>query len=114
MYIQGTLLPHKDIYRDTLTKTLMPLGSKMDVLSTPKSNIIYSSNQSIAEKVVLRIAELGITPRDMDSYPISIKLLLNDALYHCRQNPPSDWSTAAYNLLQRNDLAAQMTLLEKV
>ena len=39
--------------------------------------------------------------------PAGISLILNDAIYSCRTNPPADWPEAAYRLIVRQDLAAQ-------
>lgn len=111
IYIKGILEPEKEITFNSLLKQITPFNHKMEILSTPKSKVVANNQKPIEEQVVLQIVELGITSRDMDSFPIAIKLLLHEALFKCRENPPSDWPASAYNLLQRNDLAAQKEML---
>lgn len=48
----------------------------------------------------------GITRRELQTLPAGIALLLNDAIYSCRSDPPSDWPESAYRLIVRQDLAA--------
>lgn len=48
----------------------------------------------------------GITRRELQTLPAGIALLLNDAIYSCRTDPPSDWPESAYRLIVRQDLAA--------
>jgi len=48
-----------------------------------------------------------VTRRELQTLPASIALLLNDAIYSCRSDPPSDWPETAYRLIVRQDLAAQ-------
>lgn len=48
----------------------------------------------------------GVTRRELQTFPAGIALLLNDAIYSCRRDPPSDWPESAYRLIVRQDLAA--------
>jgi len=48
-----------------------------------------------------------MTRRELQTLPAGIALLLNDAIYSCRSDPPSDWPESAYRLIVRQDLAAQ-------
>jgi len=48
-----------------------------------------------------------MTRRELLTLPAGIALLLNDAIYSCRSDPPSDWPEPAYRLIVRQDLAAQ-------
>ena len=36
-----------------------------------------------------------------------VSLLLKEAMFQCREQPPGDWSKAAYTLIGREDLARQ-------
>jgi hypothetical protein len=49
----------------------------------------------------------GMTRRELQTMPAGIALLLNDAIYSCRSDPPSDWPESAYRLIVRQDLVAQ-------
>jgi hypothetical protein len=49
----------------------------------------------------------GMTRRELQTLPAGIALLLNDAIYSCRSDPPSNWPESAYRLIVRQDLAAQ-------
>jgi hypothetical protein len=48
----------------------------------------------------------GMTRRELQTLPAGISLFLNDAIYSCRKDPPSDWPESAYRLIVRQDLAA--------
>lgn len=48
----------------------------------------------------------GMTRRELQTLPAGIALLLNEAIYSCRKDPPSDWPESAYRLIVRQDLAA--------
>lgn len=60
------------------------------------------------------MTEMNITNRVLDTLPVGVSLLLYDAMWSCRENPPADWPTAAYSLLWRADLAAQSRIIDKV
>lgn len=64
-------------------------------------------NGTIHERVVTLMTEAGIKSCDLDSFPIGINLLLHNALWLCREQPPMDWNSDMYNLLLRLDLANQ-------
>uniref|UniRef100_A0A1Y1M734 Uncharacterized protein n=1 Tax=Photinus pyralis TaxID=7054 RepID=A0A1Y1M734_PHOPY len=111
VYIKGTSRPGSDICIDSFINHIS-FKSRVDSCSTPKSKIIHS-HENIFEKLVLLMTEMGVTNRDLDTYPIGIKLLFYGALWKCRESPPVNWSPEAYNLLQRTDLAAQAELIKK-
>lgn len=60
------------------------------------------------------MTEMGLTNRELETYPIAVNLLLYDAIWQSRENPPSDWPAESYTLLQRPDLATQAQVSEKV
>lgn len=53
------------------------------------------------------MTDVGMTRRNLDTIPAALNLVLHEALWQCRENPPTDWSSDAYYLLQRPDLAVQ-------
>lgn len=111
MYVKGSRNPNSEICID---KLIIQVSSacKLERFSTPKSKVISATN--ISEKIAILMTNMGITSRDLDSYPTAINLLLYNALWQCRENPPTNWANNAYNLLQRYDLAAHSELLKKV
>lgn len=98
---------------DTLIKTVIPLSAKSKPFSTPKSKTILME-KTVHERAVLLMTEMNITTKVLDSLPVGISLLLYDALWTCRENPPTSWTAAAYNLMWRADLAAQSQISKLV
>ncbi|CAH1791675.1 unnamed protein product [Owenia fusiformis] len=65
---------------------------------------------TVFERVVLYMAELGMTSKDLDLLPFGISHPLYEAIHHCRANPPSDWPDDAYILIGREDLHQQANI----
>ncbi|KAL7987272.1 hypothetical protein Chor_006191 [Crotalus horridus] len=65
------------------------------------------SASSLAEKLVVWMANVGFTLRDLESLPFGVALPIRDAIYHCRQQPASDWPEAVCLLIGRQDLSKQ-------
>ncbi|MEJ1278730.1 anaphase promoting complex subunit 1 [Cricetulus griseus] len=66
-----------------------------------------SSVSSLAEKLVVWMTSVGFTLRDLETLPFGIALPIRDAIYHCREQPDSDWSEAVCLLIGRQDLSKQ-------
>ncbi|KAJ7419604.1 Anaphase-promoting complex subunit 1 [Pitangus sulphuratus] len=66
-----------------------------------------SSVSSLAEKLVLWMTNVGFTLRDLESLPFGVALPIRDAIYHCREQPASDWPEAVCLLIGRQDLSKQ-------
>uniref|UniRef100_A0A8D2Q5M5 Anaphase-promoting complex subunit 1 n=1 Tax=Varanus komodoensis TaxID=61221 RepID=A0A8D2Q5M5_VARKO len=66
-----------------------------------------SSASSLAEKLVVWMTNVGFTLRDLESLPFGVALPIRDAIYHCRQQPASDWPEAVCLLIGRQDLSKQ-------
>ncbi|XP_045465674.1 anaphase-promoting complex subunit 1 isoform X2 [Harmonia axyridis] len=66
------------------------------------------------EEVVLLMTQMDITNEVLNSLPYGLYLFFYDALWKCRENPPSNWPTEAYLLIQREDLAYISKVSEKV
>ncbi|KAF3826557.1 hypothetical protein GH733_009082 [Mirounga leonina] len=49
----------------------------------------------------------GFTLRDLETLPFGIALPIRDAVYHCREQPASDWPEAVCLLIGRQDLSKQ-------
>ncbi|XP_070590725.1 anaphase-promoting complex subunit 1 isoform X1 [Erythrolamprus reginae] len=65
------------------------------------------STSSLAEKLVVWMANVGFTLRDLESLPFGVALPIRDAVYHCRQQPASDWPESVCLLIGRQDLSKQ-------
>ncbi|XP_054840642.1 anaphase-promoting complex subunit 1 [Eublepharis macularius] len=66
-----------------------------------------TSTSSLAEKLVIWMTNVGFTLRDLESLPFGVALPIRDAIYHCRQQPASDWPEAVCLLIGRQDLSKQ-------
>lgn len=97
---------------DSFIKTVLPTSSKCEPFSASKPKTILIE-RSVQEKAVMLMTEMNITTRVLDSLPAGISLMFYDAIWSCRENPPTNWPPAAYNLLWRADLAAQSQILER-
>ncbi|GBP50317.1 Anaphase-promoting complex subunit 1 [Eumeta japonica] len=58
-----------------------------------------------AAATVLLLCNRGITLRHIDALPPAVALLFAEVFGRCRSAPPPDWPAAAYQLVQRDDLA---------
>nr|XP_016852667.1 PREDICTED: anaphase-promoting complex subunit 1 isoform X2 [Anolis carolinensis] len=77
-------------------------------LEEPRGSFRHSTSaSSLAEKLVLWMTSVGFTLRDLESLPFGVALPIRDAIYHCRQQPASDWPEAVCLLIGRQDLSKQ-------
>ncbi|XP_012268770.2 anaphase-promoting complex subunit 1 isoform X2 [Athalia rosae] len=93
---------------EQFTKLVIPAGSRVDSqdLSKPVRENPTSSEYVGSERAVLLFHEMGMSCKDLEIFPPGISLLLNEVMHRCRERPPSNWPTAAYTLIDRQDLAA--------
>ncbi|XP_050315622.1 anaphase-promoting complex subunit 1 [Anthonomus grandis grandis] len=77
-----------------------------------RSVLINNSHSATIEQVVLLMVEMKIDTRYIETLPIGLYFLLYNALWKCRENPPTDWPLEAYHLLWRDDLVAQAQKIE--
>lgn len=47
-----------------------------------------------------------MTKEDLEILPPAISLMIKDVMHRCRECPPSNWPMHAYELIDRQDLAA--------
>ncbi|XP_017782212.1 PREDICTED: anaphase-promoting complex subunit 1 [Nicrophorus vespilloides] len=112
IYMHGVTKENVELNYDNFIKYISPPGVKS---KAPDANLKVNydvTNDLTEQKVVLLMAELGITTRDLETYPAGVNFVLHDALWRCRENPPTDWPPEAFNLLQRPDLASQAQIIE--
>ena len=62
---------------------------------------------SLSEKCSPFLSPSGFTLRDLETLPFGIALPIRDAIYHCREQPASDWPEAVCLLIGRQDLSKQ-------
>ncbi|CAN0504049.1 unnamed protein product [Rangifer tarandus platyrhynchus] len=66
-----------------------------------------TSVSSLGERLVVWMTNVGFTLRDLETLPFGIALPIRDAIYHCREQPASDWPEAVCLLIGRQDLSKQ-------
>ena len=74
--------------------------------------VLFLSNIREFDRFYHDDAEIRLTPcslagLDVDSLVDSVRLLVLEAVHHCRRDPPDDWPSAAYDVIGRNDLSQQ-------
>uniref|UniRef100_A0A4X1VU54 Anaphase-promoting complex subunit 1 n=1 Tax=Sus scrofa TaxID=9823 RepID=A0A4X1VU54_PIG len=80
--------------------------SRLVVLVCIQSRII-GTLASLSEKCSPFLSPSGFTLRDLETLPFGIALPIRDAIYHCREQPASDWPEAVCLLIGRQDLSKQ-------
>lgn len=65
------------------------------------------SGKSKLKLFLLSFNYKGFTLRDLETLPFGIALPIRDAIYHCREQPASDWPEAVCLLIGRQDLSKQ-------
>lgn len=99
-----------ETYLDKLVIPLAPPGGKAEQpVKRPAPTATTASH-----RVVEMMTEMGLTNRELETYPPAVNFLTYNAIWKSRENPPSDWPAESYTLLQRPDLAAQAQVVEKV
>uniref|UniRef100_A0A8C4LFD5 Anaphase promoting complex subunit 1 n=1 Tax=Equus asinus TaxID=9793 RepID=A0A8C4LFD5_EQUAS len=58
-------------------------------------------------RLVVLVCIQSFTLRDLETLPFGIALPIRDAIYHCREQPASDWPEAVCLLIGRQDLSKQ-------
>ncbi|XP_025210775.1 anaphase-promoting complex subunit 1 [Theropithecus gelada] len=66
-----------------------------------------NSGKSKLKFFLLSFNYKGFTLRDLETLPFGIALPIRDAIYHCREQPASDWPEAVCLLIGRQDLSKQ-------
>ncbi|GJQ69220.1 putative complex, subunit [Trypoxylus dichotomus] len=98
-----------ETYLDMLVQSLTPPGGKPEPTQLRKTSTAVNASRRVVEIMT----EMGLTTRELETYPPAINFLLYNAIWNSRENPPGDWPAESYTLLQRPDLAAQAQVVEK-
>ncbi|XP_060532637.1 anaphase-promoting complex subunit 1 isoform X2 [Cylas formicarius] len=64
------------------------------------------------EQVVLMMVEMKLDTKYIETLPAGVAFLIYNALWKCRERPPSDWPVEAYRLVGRDDLVAHAQKVE--
>ncbi|XP_033629947.1 anaphase-promoting complex subunit 1-like [Asterias rubens] len=102
-----------------LKKTFRRLSSagqpvKQSDTNTQLSDFINAHQElSGAQRTVLFMTQIGFTLKDLEALSLGVALPLCEAIYQCREKPPSYWPEEAYVLMKRQDLSAQARLLKE-
>lgn len=92
---------------DTFIRIIIPLGSRVDHVD---DNLKHEKDKLLKRPIIETIAllyhEMGMTKKDLMTLPPGVSLMLKDVMHRCRERPPANWPAAAYELVDRQDLAA--------
>ncbi|XP_076632222.1 anaphase promoting complex subunit 1 [Colletes latitarsis] len=94
---------------DKFVKHIIPVGSRIDFQENGgkyDKEIFKKVEYSTTDRIVLLYHEMGMTKKDLEILPPGVSLLLKDVMHRCRERPPSNWPMEAYELIDRQDLAA--------
>ncbi|XP_029167221.1 anaphase-promoting complex subunit 1 isoform X2 [Nylanderia fulva] len=90
-------------------KLIVPAGSRIDVQesgSKSDKEMLKKLERPTTDRIILLYHEMGMTKEDLEILPPVISLMIKDVMHKCRESPPSNWPTHAYELVDRQDLAA--------
>lgn len=76
-----------------------------DMLSLHAASVTARTAHDI-NSVVYSLVSLGYSSADLLTLPAGLSVPLFDAILACREDPPLDWPSPAYELIGRRDLAA--------
>ncbi|XP_078205059.1 anaphase-promoting complex subunit 1 isoform X3 [Callithrix jacchus] len=108
LYILGDESSVSDESSQYLTKiTIAPQKLQVEQEENRFSFRHSTSVSSLAEKLVVWMTNVGFTLRDLETLPFGVALPIRDAIYHCREQPASDWPEAVCLLIGRQDLSKQ-------
>ncbi|XP_073096980.1 anaphase-promoting complex subunit 1 isoform X3 [Manis javanica] len=108
LYILGNESSVSDESSQYLSRiTVVPQKSQAEQEENRFSSRHSTSVSSLAERLVVWMTNVGFTLRDLETLPFGIALPIRDAIYHCREQPASDWPEAVCLLIGRQDLSKQ-------
>ncbi|XP_063980252.1 anaphase-promoting complex subunit 1 [Diachasmimorpha longicaudata] len=90
-------------------KVIVPAGSRVDFKETGfkmDKDVSRKVEKPVADRIVLLYHEMGMSKKDLETLPPGVSLMLKDVMHRCRERPPSTWPPQAYELVDRQDLAA--------
>ncbi|XP_034943915.1 anaphase-promoting complex subunit 1 [Chelonus insularis] len=93
---------------DKFVKLIIPAGSRVDYQDTglKEKDVCKKIEKPVTDQIVFMYYELGMKKEDLNLLPTGIALMIKDVMHRCRERPPPNWPTEAYELVDRQDLAA--------
>ncbi|CAH1966637.1 unnamed protein product [Acanthoscelides obtectus] len=104
---------HSELLSNSFVKDV--IGGSGDGSGVPTTPLCHShrGDSSNVELAIMFMVDTKIDTSYLETLPVGIYFVIYNALWSCRENPPSDWPAEAYHLLCREDLAAQAMKIEK-
>ncbi|KAG1696502.1 Anaphase-promoting complex subunit 1 [Nymphon striatum] len=105
--LYGILTHEGDYHIQDFLRRILPPGQR----STSWSNLtdllsnVQELKQTKHEKVVSFMTTLGFNKQDLINLPSGIAVPLYDSIFQTRENPPSEWTSETFSLIEREDLA---------
>ncbi|XP_066581363.1 anaphase-promoting complex subunit 1 isoform X2 [Prorops nasuta] len=94
---------------EKFVKLIVPAGSRVDLQeigNKMEKEIPRKLEKPTTDRIILLFCEMGMSKEDLLNLPSGVTLILKDIMYRCREAPPSNWPARAYELIDRQDLAA--------
>ncbi|XP_039313778.1 anaphase-promoting complex subunit 1 isoform X3 [Solenopsis invicta] len=89
-------------------KLIVPAGNRIDLQengSKSDKEILKKLEKPTTDRIILLYHEMDMKKEDLETLPPAVSLMIRDVMHRCRENPPSNWPTHAYELIDRQDLA---------
>ncbi|XP_011495610.1 PREDICTED: anaphase-promoting complex subunit 1 [Ceratosolen solmsi marchali] len=83
---------------DHLFKIINPIENE--------DNRMERDSKETMEEIIMHCYKTGMNKQQLDNLPSGINFVLSNIIYQCRENPPTNWPLLAYELIDRQDLAA--------
>ncbi|XP_012141180.1 anaphase promoting complex subunit 1 isoform X2 [Megachile rotundata] len=94
---------------DKFVKHIISIGSRIDFQeggNKYERELLKKIEYPAIDRIVLLYHEMGMNKKDLETLPPGVSLVLKDVMHRCRERPPSNWPMQAYELVDRQDLAA--------
>ncbi|XP_012535623.1 anaphase-promoting complex subunit 1 isoform X2 [Monomorium pharaonis] len=89
-------------------KLIVPAGNRFDLQenrSKSDKEILKKLDKPTTDRIILLYYEMDMRKEDLETLPPAVSLMIRDVMHRCRESPPSNWPTHAYELIDRQDLA---------
>ncbi|XP_012223687.1 anaphase-promoting complex subunit 1 isoform X2 [Linepithema humile] len=103
------------IEMEKYVKLIIPAGSRVDLQESVNKfdkEIFKKLEKPTTDRIILLYHEMDMKKEDLKILPPAISLMIKDIMHRCRECPPPNWPMRAYELIDRQDLAALHKHLE--
>ncbi|QWU86664.1 hypothetical protein CA3LBN_000882 [Candidozyma haemuli] len=92
---------------------LVEEGDSINMTMTPRTHIVLRIFELMvshepARAVIKALSGFGITPNDLESYPLGISIPIKECLLQCQQDPDLSWGSDILRLIGRSDLTVTL------